>query len=216
MACAKLNPLALSLLVAALVAGSPASAETYKWVDEKGHVQYTDRVPAEAVNRGMTELNRQGITKKVTEPALTPEQRRALEERQEQQRLADRALVEKRNQENALLSSYTSEDDIDIARRRNLALVGAGILSAEARIKALQRRSAVLEREKLFFEKKPVPERMKRELASIALEIPKQYALIAQRNEDALAVNSRYDQQKSRFRELKDQMAREAAAAKKQ
>ena len=53
MACAKFNPLALSLLAAGLVAGNPALSETYKWVDEKGQVQYTDRIPAEAVNRGM-------------------------------------------------------------------------------------------------------------------------------------------------------------------
>ena len=213
MGCAKFNPPALLLLAAGLVAATPASAETYKWVDEKGRVQYTDRLPADAVNRGMVELNKQGMTRKITEPALTPEQRKAQEEKLEQQRQAERAFAEKRRQENALLSSYTSENDIDLARRRNLALVGAGILSAEARIKALQRRAAVLEREKLFYEKKPVPEKLKRELASIAVEIPKQYALIQQKNQDALAVNNRYEEQKLHFRALKAQMAREAARA---
>ena len=138
MGCAKFNPMALLLLAAGLVAATPASAETYKWVDEKGRVQYTDRLPAEAVNRGMVELNKQGMTKKVTEPALTPEQRKAQEEKLEQQRQAERTFAEKRRQDNALLSSYTSENDIDLARRRNLALVGASILSAETRIKVLQ------------------------------------------------------------------------------
>ncbi len=212
----KFNPSAWLLLAAGLAAGTPASAETYKWVDEKGRVQYTDRLPAEAVNRGTSELNKQGMTKKVTEAPLTTEQRTAREERLEQQRVADRALNEQRHQENALLASYTSENDIDLTRRRNLALVGSIILSAEARIKALQRRAAVLERDKLFYEKKPIPEKLKRELANIAVEISKQYALIAQKNQDALAVNNRYEAQRLRFRELRAQIAREAAAAKKQ
>lgn len=216
MGCVRFNPPALLLLAAGLVAATPVLAETYKWVDEKGRVQYTDRLPPEAANRGMVELNKQGMTKKVTDPALTPDQRKAQEEKLEQQRQAERGLAEKRHQDNALLSSYTSENDIDLARRRNLALVGGSILSAEARIKALQKRQAVLEREKLFYEAKPVPEKLDRELANIAVEIPKQDALIAQRNEDALAVNNRYEEQKLRFRELKAQMGREAAVTKKQ
>ena len=216
MGCAKFNPPALWLLAAGLVAATSALAEMYKWVDEKGRVQYTDRVPAEAVNRGMVELNKQGMTKKVTEPALTPEQRGVQDAKLEQQRQAERALAEKRHQENALLSSYTSENEIDLAKRRNLALVGASILTVEVRIKALQRQTAALEQEKLFYEKQPVPEKLNRELAAIAVDISKQYALIAQKNEDALAVNNRYEQQKLRFRELKGQAAREAAMVKKQ
>ena len=217
MACARFAPALSCLLVAgAMVAALPSHAETFKWIDKEGRVQYTDRLPAEAATRGNVELNKQGMPKKITDPALTPEQRRILEEKEEQQRQADRATLRQKYQENALLSSYTSENDIDLARRRNLALVGAGILSAEARIKALQRRTAVLEKEKLFYEKKPFPEKLKRELANIDAEIPKQHALIAQRNEDALAINSRYEEQKVRFRELKAQIARETATIRRQ
>jgi hypothetical protein len=216
MACAECKHRLWWVFAAGLLAWTTALADTYKWADEKGRIQYTDRVPPEAVNRGMVELNKQGMTRKVIEPALTPAQRQADEEKKELEQKAQRALTEQRNQEIALLSSYTSEGDIDLARRRNLALVGAGILSAEARIRALQRRQAVLEREQLFYEKKPFPERMKRELANITAEIPKQYALIEQRNQDALAVIKHYDEQKARFMELKARIAREAATGKRQ
>lgn len=197
-------------LSALLLVGSVACAETYKMTDERGRVQYTDRPPAELVNRGMIELNKQGMTKKVTDPSLTPEQRRVEEEKEEKKRLDKIAAAKVRAQENALLSSYTSEGDIDFAKRRNLALVGAGILSAEARIKALQKRSEQLEREKLYYEKKPVPEKLKREIASVTAEIPKQYELIEQKNREALAVETKYAQQKERYRELKSQIARDS------
>ncbi len=206
----------LPLIACGLAVTTIARAETYKWVDEKGRTQYTDHLPAEAAKRGNVELNQQGLPKKITEPAPTPEQRKIIEEKQEQQEQADKVAARQRNQENALLSSYTSENDIDLARRRNLALVGATILSAEARIKALQRRVAAIEKEKLFYEKKPVPEKLKRELANVTAEIPKQHALIAQKNEDALSVNSRYEEQKLKFRELKAQIQRDSAIIRKQ
>jgi hypothetical protein len=206
----------LWLLVAGLVGGAPAVADTYKWVDENGRVHYTDRVPPEAVNRGMVELNKQGLPKKVIEPTPTPEQRKVQEEKREQQRQAEFALAEKRHRENALLASYTSENDIDVTKMRNLAIIGASIISAEARIKALQRRLAALEREKLFYANKPAPDKLRRDLLSIAAEIPKQHALIQQRNQDALEVITHYDEQKLTYRELKAQIAREVATAKKQ
>jgi hypothetical protein len=209
MACARFKPLALLSLAAGMAAGTSALAQTYKWIDEKGRVQYTDRLPPEAVNRGMVELDKQGITKKVTDPPPTPEQRKAQEEKLEQQRLAERAAAEQRRQDNALLSSYISENDIEVAKRRNLALVGSNILSIEVRINALTKRAAALEREKLFYETKPVPEKLTRELANIAAEIPRQHALIAEKSEEMLAINNRYDGQKLHFRELKTRMARE-------
>ena len=200
--------------VAALLAGGIASADTYKITDEKGRVQYTDRVPAEAVNRGMIELNKQGMARKVTEAALSPEQRRIEEAKAEQKRQAEQAEKRQRAEENALLTSYTSENDIDVAKRRNLALIGAAILSAEARIKALEKRSATLEREKAYYENKPIPDKMRREMTSVSLEIPKQHELIAAKKQEALAIELKYSQQKERYRELKAQLTREASSPK--
>ena len=193
--------------IAALLSGGIASADTYKITDEKGRVQYTDRVPAESVNRGMIELNKQGMAKKVTEAALSPDQRRIEEAKAEQKRQAEQAEKRQRAEENALLTSYTSESDIDVAKRRNLALIGAAILSAEARIKALERRAAALEKERVLYESKPLPENLKRDIASVAAEIPKQYEIIQAKNEEALAINQKYSEQKERYREVKSRLA---------
>ena len=60
----------------ALALASPsgvAHAATYKWVDEKGVIHYTDKMPPEEMNKGRIELNKQGVPVKATEPAPTPE-----------------------------------------------------------------------------------------------------------------------------------------------
>ena len=205
----------IAMSINLLALSATAHAELFKWVDAQGRVQYTDRLPEDAVNRGNVQLSKQGLAKNVTEPVLTAEQRRAIEERIAREREAEKVERDRKLQENALLSSYSSEMDIDVARRRNLAIVGASILSAEARIKALQRRTAAIEREKLFYEKKPFPEKLKRELASVQSEVPKQYAIISQRNEDALEINRRYEAQRQKFVELKTRLASEAQAVRR-
>ena len=205
----------IAMSINLLALSATAHAELFKWVDAQGRVQYTDRLPQDAVNRGNVQLSKQGLAKNVTEPVLTAEQRRAIEERIAREREAEKVERDKKLQENALLSSYSSEMDIDVARRRNLAIVGASILSAEARIKALQRRTAAIEREKLFYEKKPFPEKLKRELASVQSEVPKQYAIISQRNEDALEINRRYEAQRQKFVDIKTRLASEAQAVRR-
>lgn len=207
--------LALALGAALVVPSATAVADTYKILDEKGRVQYTDRVPPEAINRGMVELNKQGMAKKVTEPAPTPEQRRILEEKAAREKLAQKEAERQRAVDNALLQSYTSEADIDIAKRRNLALVGAAIISAEARVKALQRRAAALEKERVFYESRPIPDKLKREIALVAAEIPKQYEIIEARNEEALAIETKYSEQKERYREVKSRVAVSNTSARK-
>ena len=205
----------IAMSITLLALSATAHAELFKWVDAQGRVQYTDRLPEDAVNRGNVQLSKQGLAKNVTEPVLTAEQRRAIDERIAREREAEKVERDRKLQENALLSSYSSEMDIDVARRRNLAIVGASILSAEARIKALQRRTAAIEREKLFYEKKPFPEKLKRELASVQSEVPKQYAIISQRNEDALEINRRYEAQRQKFVDIKTRLASEAQAVRR-
>lgn len=211
---ARRSAAAIAALIALFVTSKAALADTYKYTDERGRVQYSDRLPPEAVNRGMVELNKQGMPKKVTEPAPTPEQRRIAEERAEREKAAQKEAARQHAVDQALLQSYTTEADIDIAKRRNLALVGASILSAEARIKALQKRSAALEKERVFYESRPIPDRLKREIATIAAEIPKLYEMIQAKNEEALAIETKYSEQKERFREVKARLASQPVARK--
>lgn len=205
---------AVSVLLA--VAANSAFADTFKLKDEHGRVQYTDRVPADAVKGEIVELSKQGMTKKVIEAPPTPEQRKAADERAEAKRQADLAAARQRAMDNALLASYSSERDIEVAKRRNLAIVGATILSAEARIKALEKRSAALEKERQFYEKKPVPDKLKRDIAAVTSEIPKQQEIIAIKNQEALAIETKYNEQLEKFRTLKVKQAGETTAVKLQ
>ena len=123
---------ALVAAAALLAASGPSRAAMYKWVDDKGVVHYTDRLPPEAVDKASTELNKQGIPVKKTDKALTPEQRRAIEQDSQRQKQLAREQEEVARRDRALLSSYTSEAEIDLARNRSLQTINNVVQSTLA------------------------------------------------------------------------------------
>lgn len=192
------------VLATMVIVGAPhARAATYKWIDEQGVIHYTDKIPTEAINRGNVELDKQGVAIKKTDPALTPEQRkaRADEEARQQQLAKDRDLIERRDR--ALLATYTVESEIDLARKRALTTIDAQVESSTAYSATLTKRKAEIESNKAALGDKPVPVVLERELANITAELTKQVDLIAAKQKEIVAVNARYDADKKRWKELR-------------
>ena len=189
--------------VVALSTLGAAHAATYKWVDEKGVVHYTDKIPPEAVNKANTQLDKQGRTIKQTEPALTVEQRRAKaeEEARKQQLAKEQELVDRRDR--ALLSTYTMESEIDLARKRALSTIDQQVSSSTAYSTQLNKRKVELDGRKSALGDKPVPPVLERELSNINVELAKQADLIAAKQKETIIVNARYDADKKRWRELR-------------
>ena len=196
---------ALAALVAAaamFASSGAARAALYKWVDEKGTVHYTDTLPPEAVDKARVELNKQGIEVKKTDKQLTPEQRRAIEQEAQRQRQLARQQEEVARRDRALLSSYTSEAEIDLARKRSLQTIDNVVQSTLAYSEQLTKRKAEIESKKEELKGKPVAAALDRELESIDSELARQSELIAQKKREAEVVVAKYDADKQRWREL--------------
>jgi hypothetical protein len=195
-----------AILIAALVltfaAAREARGTTYKWVDEKGVVHYADKIPVDAVNRGHVELDRQGIRVRKTDAALTPDQIRAREADAERQKHAARDRVESDRRDTALMSSYSREEDIDLARSRALTTIDSQLQSARVYGGQLQKRQQELNEKKQAAGAKGVPPAVERELESIDSELAKTNALIDVKKRESLAVAAKYDADKQRYREL--------------
>ena len=208
---------ATGVAAAVLLAGAPpAHAATYKWVDEKGVVHYTDKVPPEAVDKANVQLNKEGVPIKKTDKALTPEQRQAIAEDAERQRLIARQQEEVARRDRALMSSYTSEAEIDLARNRSLQTINNVVQSSVAFSEQLNKRKADADAKKEEFKGKPVIAVLDRELESIDAELARQAEVIAQKKRETDAVNAKYDADKQRWRELmgsKSATAKSASAA---
>jgi hypothetical protein len=189
-------------LALALVA-TLAVAATYKWVDEKGVTHYTDKMPPEAVNKSNVELNKQGVQVKKTAPAVTPEQVRARETEVEQARETARQEQEQGRKDRALLDSYTTEGDIDLAKSRSLKIIDNTLQSAEANRARLVKRREELLASKQALAGKPVPPNLERDLASVDADIARQDDFIARKKQEQVTVAARYDTDKLRWQAIK-------------
>ena len=208
-------------LATVLVAGAAmlwsaghAHAATYKWVDEKGVVHYTDKLPPDAVDKASIELNKQGVPIKQTDKALTPEQRRAIEQDADKTRDAQRAKEEHERRDRALVASYTNEAEIDLARNRSLQTINNVILSSQAFSEQLNKRKVDVETKRDESKGKALAAVFDRELESIDAELQRQSELVTQKNKEAATITAKYDADKQRWRELSASKERSAAAGK--
>ena len=191
---------------AAVVAGlsPPSQGATYKWVDEKGVVHYTDKIPTEAVNKGSTMLDKQARPVRKIDPAMTAEQRAAREAEEENRRLTAKAQEEVARRDRALVSSYTTEAEIELARSRALGTIDAQIDSSTAYTAQLRKYRQELEQRKAKVAAgTPIPPALEREFEGNDSEMQKTTILIEQKQRERAAVVARYDADKARWRELK-------------
>lgn len=202
---------AASVAIAFGLSGA-ARAATYKWVDEKGVVHYTDKIPTDAVNKGSTVLDKQARPVKRIDPALTPEQRRAREAEEEQKRIAAKAHEEVARRDRALVASYTTEAEIELAKSRALATIDGQLDSARAYSVQLDKRKVELDKRRQALGDQPIPAALERELEGNKSELAKTGALIDQKQKERAATVARYDADKVRWRELKAIAEANAAA----
>lgn len=205
--------LAAALALALVGSLSPARAATYKWVDDKGVVHYTDKIPVEALNKGSTVLDKQARQVKKIDPAVTPEQFRAREAEEENRRLTAKAMEVTLRRDRALISSYTTESEIDLARSRSLGTIDAQLESSLAYTQQLTKRREELEKQKSKLGGKPMSPALEREFEGNDSEMEKTVALIEQKRSERAGVVARYDADKARWRELKSISDTNAAAA---
>lgn len=178
--------------------------QMYKWVDENGVTQYGQTIPPEYRDQAAQELNRRGMTVRRIEPAGTPEERRALEEKLEREREEQKRLADQRRRDRALVNTYGSADEIDAARDRNLAVPIQALRNLEPRMKKAQARLASLEakRDELTEAGKTVSEYLlediegeKREVQALRADMDRHAAQIA-------SIRTRYEADRKRFIEL--------------
>lgn len=193
------SKLLLSILLA--VAALPVQAKMYKWVDAQGKVHYTDTPPPESASQGNAELSKSGNVVKKTE---------SVEERQKRLAAEAEAAARKREAEDqarknrALLATYTSEAEIDLARDRAIEQHGLAIKSAQARMKLIEPGLKDLEAKVKAASQggKPVPGYLQQQYDAKRAEMEEVQGIIKTNEEAIEAARKRYEAEKQRFREL--------------
>lgn len=193
------------LLLPALLAATPAQAERmFKWVDENGKIHYSDRVPPQYSKRERREYDERGRTVRVYERAKTPEEKAeaarlaAIEE--EKRRQAEQKAVHDRS----LLATYSSEEDMLLARDGKLASVDALIQLTNSRIESTESRLREYAAEAAEFERsgKRVPAALQEQIRTARELIAENKEFVKQKVIERDGIATRFDNDIARYREL--------------
>jgi len=128
----------LALLLIALYA--PFAAAVYRCVDEKGRTLFGDTPPAGCGNVPIYEVTPSGAVIRRIDPTPTPQQLELQRVERERLRKEQAIAAEQKRKDMALLNTYDSADEFDVARDRNIEPVNGRIRAAQERLKELASR----------------------------------------------------------------------------
>jgi len=187
--------------VAALLAAASADAGMYRWVDGNGRVHYSDTLPPYYQQSGATEMSKQGNVIKRTQSEA---ERRAEAERKVEQRRIQEEQQQKAQLDRALVETYTTEAEIDLARDRALENYKLMIRGAEIRSGAVDANLADLRARIANVQQsgRKVGPGLQEQFDQAVRESEELKRTI-QKNQDAMVqVREKYAADKARFREL--------------
>lgn len=193
------SKLLLGLLLGAVALS--AHAKMYKWVDAQGKVHYTDTLPPTAAPQGNAEISKTGNIVKKTESEEEKRKRLAAEaEAAERKKVADEQLRKDR----ALLSTYTSEAEIDLSRDRALEHHNLAIKGAQSRLKQIEPGVFDLGTKVRAASKggKTAPKHLQQQYDAKYAEVEETKRIIKTNEEAMVTLRERYEADKLRFREL--------------
>lgn len=181
------------------------------WKNDEGVRECGNSVPPQYVQKGHQELSSQGVTVHRVVRAKTPEELER--ERAETERLAmekseaDRAAHEQGARDRVLLHTFTTEEDLILTRDGKLDALDSRIKHVDQIIdklneslEKLQTKAANLERNG-----KPVPEKLREDIATVEQRIADNRATIDRRHAEKKELTAKFDADLSRYRELKGQ-----------
>ncbi|MEO8629566.1 MAG: DUF4124 domain-containing protein [Betaproteobacteria bacterium] len=194
----------VGLVLTASLADAVGAAKIFRWVDEKGVTHYGETIPVEYKTQGGAEMNKQGVTLRKFDPALTAEQRKAAEEKAARDRDDKQRVTEQRRRDMALMNTYTSSKEIEDHRDRTMQLPMGVIRGLEPRLKKAQTRLSGLESQATAANEagKPWHDGLEQDIADQRAEVDSIRADIARNQAQVDAIRARFDYDKKRYTEL--------------
>ena len=198
---------------AVLALGATAQIRIYCCDDAKGRKVCGDFLPPECQGRAYEERDNKGFVSRKVEAPLSAEQQARRDAEIAKKEEEKKKAAEERRRTLALLSTYSSEKDINSARDRALAEVDKNMKQAQLRLEEANKKKLKLAGDKEFYKGKPLPEQVKAEIRDNEKEINAQQAAVAAKVREMEEVRTRFTEEKKRYLELTGKKSADAASA---
>lgn len=189
--------------------GAPNVQGVYTCVDAKGRKLTADRPIIECIDREQQVLNPSGTVKMRVGPTLTERERAARELREKQELEERNRMSEEKRRDRALLIRYPNKAVHDKERAEALTQIGVVIQAANVRLAELEKQRVSIDAEMEFYKKDPskAPSYVRRQLEENAQSQAVQKRFIQDQENEIRRVNTRFDEEMVRLRQLWAQAA---------
>lgn len=176
-----------------------AEAKMYKWVDENGITHYGEIIPPEYAGAKAQKIDKGRIEER------TDKNEEMRKSNSVKDPVVEKARIEAERRDNALLNTYSSEQEIDLARDRNLQQVEARSNSFTTLLKSSKENLVGLESEyeALAKQGKKIPKSLEDDLVDAKASVAKMQADLSTSLKELDAVKAKYAADKARYRQLK-------------
>lgn len=209
------NPMTIRTVCAALVASTlliavpPASAKIVCWKNRDGVRECGNAVPPEYSQQSVERKSAMGLTVETTARAKSEEELAA--ERAEHERKAReeeelrRIAAERDRRDQVLLQTFTTEEDLRLARDGKVAALESRIKHSRQLVEKLEENRGEMQGEAASLERsgKKVPEELQKKISDLQAQIDKTRREIGQREAEMLVVQDQFETDLARYRELK-------------
>ena len=179
----------------------PAEARIYRWVDAQGKVHYSDTLPVRDAGRGNDVLSKDGV---VMHHHDSEAQKKAQEAATAAERVQQEVKLKQQRRDQALLATYTTPQEIDLARDRALDNYRLVIKSVQLRLNQVDANLAELRNRADGYTRanKPVPPYLGAELLRAQSDQASLTSEIQQNRQAMEQTRVQYAADKTRFIEL--------------
>lgn len=188
----------LIIALAIFIFIDPVSAALKKCVDDQGRFHYYDSfLPLECQGKTTIEMNKQGVVinrNEVAVPQSSEEDKIA--------RVAEaQKLAREDKQDTVLLNIYTSVEEIDLARERNLHPVALAIIGIEKRLDIAQNRLDNLKKQANDAEKSgsPILASIEQDMLPAQKEVTNLRKELLDNQKRKESIKAKFDADKERF-----------------
>lgn len=195
----KLLPVMLLLFAAGNV-----DAQLYRWVDDKGQVQFGDRIPPQYSKNGHEVLSGDGRVIEQVEREKTKEEIAAMEAEQIRQEELRKAREEQARNDATLLRTFTSTEDIDRTLEQRVNSIQSQINRDQATIGDLDHdlRSSLRKKKKYQADEEVVPHQLVLNISEIRSRLRTLDDEIMKKKELQIQLRTEFMSDKERFLEL--------------
>jgi chromosome segregation ATPase len=186
-----------------LITPTAHAARTFCCADEKNQQRCGDVLPESCRSRAYVEYNEAGIrVRSIARPLTEAEQAVRDAEEKKKRELADVALQQQRADQ-ALLSTYADEKDLETARDRALVELDRSVKSAEENLVELNKSKVKFQAETEFYKNKPLPPELNQKQARNQAAIAEQQATMVQKKKEIEETKAKFEGFSKRLQELK-------------